>query len=98
VVARHAEPNAWDPQAWRAAALLRLLDEFRLFPAAISRALVADALARSGISHSDQVLSRYPVLKITTQPPGKGSGKPWSCRGLRRRSHRNSRKSSNETR
>jgi hypothetical protein len=35
-----------------------------LFPAAISRALVADALARSGISHSDQVLSRYPVLKI----------------------------------
>jgi len=64
VVARHAEPNAWDQQAWRAAALLRLLDEFRLFPAAISRALVADALARSGISHSDQVLSRYPVLKI----------------------------------
>ncbi len=64
MVARHAEPNACDPQAWHAAALLRLLDEFRLFPAAISRALVADALARSGISHSDQVLSRYPVLKI----------------------------------
>ena len=64
MVARHAEPNARDPQAWRAAALLLLLDEFRLFPAAISRTLVADALARSGISHSDQVLSRYPVLKI----------------------------------
>ena len=64
MVARHAEPNAWDPQARRAAASLLVLDEFRLFPAAISRALVADALARSGISHSDQVLSRYPVLKI----------------------------------
>ena len=64
MVARHAEPNACDPQARRAAASLLVLDEFRLFQAAISRALVADALARSGISHSDQFLSRYPVLKI----------------------------------
>ena len=64
MVARHTEPNAWDPQARRAAASLLVLDEFRLFPAAISRALVAGALARSDISHSDQFLSRYPVLKI----------------------------------
>jgi len=64
VVARHAEPNARDPQARRAAASLLVLDEFRLFPAAICRALVADALARSCISHSNQFLSRYPVLKI----------------------------------
>ena len=64
MVARHAEPTDRDPQARRAAALLLVLDEFRLFPAAIYRALVVGALARSCISHSDQFLSRYPVLKI----------------------------------
>ena len=46
------------------AACRRLYWMSSAFPAAIRRALVADALARSCISHSDQVLSRYPVLKI----------------------------------
>ena len=52
VVARHAEPNARDPQARRAAASFLVLDEFRLFPGAIYRALVVGALAQSCISHA----------------------------------------------